>query len=189
MREVARTASHFPDALVRLSPDFLEVRDQRPLQRPGRLAGGETGAARDVKGVEHFAIDVELELLDRPVADLDRSRAFVARQPGNFIFLKPSLARDAVDNLQVVWRASHCAQEPFVPRLRLVEKASPDQRIKGERRVPKPAVSIIPIARAAQLFGQRRRAGGDNAASSPSARAPSTSKVSEERRRPSVPAA
>ena len=76
MREVARTASHFPDALVGISPDFLEVRDQRALQRPGRLAGGETRAARDVKGVEHFAVDVELELFDRAVADSDRSTRF-----------------------------------------------------------------------------------------------------------------
>src|SRR5271155_5636541 len=102
MREVARAASHFPDARVRLSPDFLEVRDQRALQRPGRLAGGETRAARDVKGVEHFAIDVELELFDRAVADSDRRRVFVARQPGNFIFLEPSLACDAIECLQVV---------------------------------------------------------------------------------------
>src|SRR6516225_11568111 len=100
MGEVARAASHFPDALVRVSPDFLQVGHERAFQRPGRVAGGETRAAGDVKGVEHFAIDVELELLDRPVADSDRSRAFVARQPGNLIFLEPSLACDAVENLQ-----------------------------------------------------------------------------------------
>src|SRR5271154_1701406 len=115
MSEVARTASHFPDALVRLSPDFLEVRDERALQRPGCLAGGKTGAAGDVKGVEHFAIDVELELFDRSVADSDRSRAFVAWQPGNFIFLEPSLASDAVDNLQGVPRARPPPPHPPPP--------------------------------------------------------------------------
>ena len=54
-----------------------------------------------------------------------------------------------------------------MPRLRLVENASPNQRIKGERRVPKPAISIVPVARAAQLFGQGRRRGRDNAAGLP----------------------
>ena len=50
-----------------------------------------------------------------------------------------------------------------MPCLRAVEKASPDQRVKGERRVPKPAKSIVPVARAADLLGQRRRSGRDDA--------------------------
>ena len=54
-----------------------------------------------------------------------------------------------------------------MPRLRLVENASPNQRIKRERRVSEPAISIVPIARAAQLFGQGRRRGRDNAAGLP----------------------
>src|SRR6516225_9370443 len=99
MGEVARAASHFPDALVRVSPDFLQVGHERAFQRPGRVAGGETRAARDVKGVEHFAIDIELELFDRSIAYPDGGRAFVARQPRNFIFIEPALARNTVENL------------------------------------------------------------------------------------------
>src|SRR5271156_2309668 len=157
MREVEPAAPPLPDALVRLSPDVLEVQNERAFQRPGRVAGGETGAARNVKGVEHFAIDVELELCDRPIADSDRLRAFVARHPWNFEFLEPPFARYTVEYLQVVGRPGDRAQEPFVPRLRLVENAGPNQRIKGERRVSEPAISIVPIARAAQFFGQGRR--------------------------------
>src|ERR1700722_20870576 len=99
MSEVARAASHFPNAFVRFLPDFLEVGNERAFQRPGRFAGGEACAARHGKGVEHFAIDIELELFDRAIADSDRSRPFVAGKPRNFIFLEPSLAREAIDNL------------------------------------------------------------------------------------------
>ena len=164
---MARAAPHFPDARVRLSPDLLEVQKEGAFQRPGRIAGGETRAARDIEGVEHFAIDVELKLLDRSVADADRLRAFVAGQPGNFVFLEPSVARDAVDDLQVVRRAGDRAQEPLVPRLRLVEDARSDQRIEGEGRIPKPAKAIVPVARPAQLFRQGCRRGRDDAAGLP----------------------
>ena len=146
---------------------FSEVQNEPAFQRPGRVAGGETRAARDIKGVKHFAIDVELELSDRAIADSDRGRAFVARQPGNFIFFKPAFSRDAVDDLQIIRRTGDRAQEPLVPRLRLVENAGANQRIEGEGRVPKPAIPIVPIARAAQLLWQGRRGGRDDAAGLP----------------------
>jgi hypothetical protein len=102
MREMARAPAHFPDAFVRLAPDGLEVQDERAFESPARIARGEPRATRDIKGVEHFAIDVELKLTDGAVADADRARAFVARQPRKLVFLEPPLARDAVDDLQVV---------------------------------------------------------------------------------------
>src|ERR1700684_3529722 len=89
MREVAPAASYFPDALVRLAPDFLEVQKEGGFQRPGRVVRREAGAARDVKGVEHFTVDIELELSNGAVADSDRSRAFVAGQPWYLEFLEP----------------------------------------------------------------------------------------------------
>ena len=46
MSEVARAASHFPNAFVRFLPDCLEVGNERAFQRPGRFAGGEACAAR-----------------------------------------------------------------------------------------------------------------------------------------------
>src|SRR6185503_6823550 len=58
MGEVARAAPHFPDPLVGLPPDGFEMQEEAAFQSPGRIAGGESGAARDIKGVEHLAIDV-----------------------------------------------------------------------------------------------------------------------------------
>src|SRR6202020_637172 len=100
---------------------------------------------------------------DGAVANSDRSRAFVARQPWNFEFLEPPFASHAVKNLQIVRGPGAGAQEPPVPRLRFVENAGPNQRVKREGRVPKPAISIVPIARAPQLFGQGGRRGRDDA--------------------------
>src|SRR5580698_9770082 len=186
MREMAPSASHFPDALVRLSPDGLEVQQEGAFQRPGCVAGGETSAARDIKSVEHLAVDVELELSDRAVADTDRRRSFVTRQPRDLKFLEPSFARYAIENLQVVRGARDRPQEPLVPRLGLVENASANQRIKGESRVAEPAKSIVPIAGPTQLLWQRCRWRSDDAACLPMRKRFQSQKRAEYRVAPSV---
>ena len=76
-----------------------------------------------------------------------------------------------------------------MPRLRLVENAGPDQRIKREGRVAKPAIAIVPIARPAELFGQGGRRGRDNAAGLPVRERLQASEASEERPRPNGPLA
>ena len=88
VREVAPPTAHFPDAFVRLLPNFLEVQKEGALQRPSRVASREAGAARDVKGVEHFTIDIELELSDGaitrfgPAPSLRSPAAMEFRIPG-----------------------------------------------------------------------------------------------------------
>jgi hypothetical protein len=48
-------------------------------------------AARRVKGIQHLAVDVELILLERRVADANGLRALVAREPGKLAFGQPAL--------------------------------------------------------------------------------------------------
>ena len=146
-------AANLPDALVGLAPDGLQMRDERLLERPAVLIRSETGVARDVEGVEHFAIDVELQLSGGGVADAHGLCPLIAGQPGNLVFVEPAFACDAVHRLHVVGRAGDGAQKPLAPRAGFIEEARADQRQKREGRVAQPAIAIVPVARTPDFSG------------------------------------
>jgi hypothetical protein len=57
-----------------LAPDLLELLDQRPLERASPSPLAEIALAGLVQRVHHLAIDVELQLAVRGVADAHRAR-------------------------------------------------------------------------------------------------------------------
>ena len=69
MDEVALRSAHLPDAFVRLAPDAFHELEDHLLERPGISVRLQPGVARHVERVEDFAVDVQLELVDRGVAD------------------------------------------------------------------------------------------------------------------------
>src|SRR5713101_7064943 len=71
--ELARRAANLPDALVRLLPDRLQIFEQLLLQRPGKAAAFEPVAVTGVERVHQLAINVELQLFVRGIADPHRS--------------------------------------------------------------------------------------------------------------------
>ena len=123
MREVLAPAAHLPDAVVGLVPDVLQMRDQRALERPAASSSARPAAAPDVQRVQHLAVDVELHLPRRGVADAHRRGALVAGQPGHLVLVQPPFAGHAVHDLQVVGAARDRAHQPRAPCLGLVEKA------------------------------------------------------------------
>ncbi len=78
MKWQARSAD-LPDALVRLAPDRRQVLEQGLLQGPARGLRRQPGAAGLMRRVHGLAIDVELELAVRGIADPHRGGALVAR--------------------------------------------------------------------------------------------------------------
>ena len=149
------------------SPDFFEMGDQRFFQPPCRLVGYEARLPRDVESVEHFAVDVELQLLEGGVADPNRRGPLISRQPAGRVFGQPPFARNAVHDLQIGWAAGDSAAQPLAPRFGLGEESGFDQGVKRERRVTKPTKTIVPIARSTQLLGQRGCSCRDNSAGLP----------------------
>ena len=87
-------------------------------EAPGVVRGREALAARLVERVDDLAVDVELALVGRAVADADRLRALVAGEPGKLELGEPPLAGDAVHDLEVVRRARDRAEQPVAPRRR-----------------------------------------------------------------------
>ena len=78
---VPALAAPLPDAVIGLVPDLGEMFQHRAFQSPALVVELQFGHARLVKGVDQLAVDVELQLRMRGIADPDRPRAFIAGQP------------------------------------------------------------------------------------------------------------
>ena len=91
--------------------------------------------ARLVERVHHLAVDVELQLLRRGVADAHRARALEAREPVELALVEPPLASEAVHDLQIGRVAGDRAQEPVAPGAGLVRIAGVQHRDERQRRV------------------------------------------------------
>ena len=85
-------AAHFPDAVVRLAPDRVEMLEHCALHAQPAPSGAKPAAPGLMQRVHHFAEDVELKLVVRRVADAHRPRILVAGQPGDLPFGQPPLA-------------------------------------------------------------------------------------------------
>src|SRR5262249_47091391 len=99
MREVTPPSANFPYAVVGFVPDLGQMLDQCD-QEMGRFFG-RTGAAflAETGRVRDFAIDVQLKLLVRRVADSHRRARLVTRKPWELDFGKPALAAEPVHDL------------------------------------------------------------------------------------------
>ena len=98
------------------------------------------------------------------VADPDRLRSLVARQPGDLPFRQAPLAGEAVHDLELRRAAGDRAHQPGPPLPRLVVVAGVHQGQQRQGGVPDPAVAVVPVARAAELLRQRGGGGRDEAA-------------------------
>src|SRR4029077_14822080 len=78
MGEMAALAAHLPDAVIGITPDRLEMIEQRPLKFPGSGEILQAPGTRLMQRVHHLAVDIELKLVGSGIADTHRFRAFIA---------------------------------------------------------------------------------------------------------------
>ena len=97
--------AHLPDALVGLAPDRFQMREQLVLQIPAGTGRAQAADPRMMQRVGDFAIHVELQLRMRFIADADRLRALVARQPRHDPFQAPPFAGNSIEGLDLVGTA------------------------------------------------------------------------------------
>src|SRR2546430_16647361 len=100
MREVPARPTHLPNSLIGLGPSRLQGIQQAALEVPGPLLRPDPEGARLKPRIRQLAVDVQLQLLVRLVADAPRARALVTGQPVGLVLCQPALARDAVHDLQ-----------------------------------------------------------------------------------------
>ena len=168
VRVVPAAAARLPDALVRLVP----VLDQ-PLEVAGELdpavvVDGQPVLVAEVDGVHQLAVDVELQLGRRPVADPHRRRAHVALQVRELLLWQILAPVDAVHDLQRARLAVGCvAKAPLQPlheRAGLLGEPEPEQRVEREGSVTHPRVAVVPVTFAAELLRQAGGGSGDDRA-------------------------
>ena len=155
---------HLPDPLVRLAPVGLQPVEDLARHRPRVVRRLEALGTGRVQRVDELAVHVELELVGGAVPDPDRLRPFVPGEPRQLDLREPPLAGDAVDGLDVPRRAGDRAEQPVSPGARLVEVPGSQEREQRQRRVPDPAVAVVPVADAAERLGERRRRGSHDPA-------------------------
>ena len=163
--EVPALAPHLPDARIgHTRPDGSQMLQQRPLERPPGLVDAQAAAPGLMQRVQQLAIDVELKLGVRGVADPDRTRALVSRQPRHLPLGEPPLSRQSVHDLHLLRGPGDSAQQPVSPAARLGGVARVEQRQQGPGRIAQPTEPIIPVAGAADPLRQRGGRRRDDAA-------------------------
>jgi len=76
--EVASASPHLPDAVVGELPCGLDELRELAGRHARALFLGQAETARLVQCLDHLAVDVELELVARSVADAHRARLLIA---------------------------------------------------------------------------------------------------------------
>lgn len=154
MGEMPARAANFPNALVGLVPMVRDEVDEVTLDVPGVFRRGEAEVAFEVGGVDDLAVNIELKLAGGGVADADRAGIFVAVEVREFEFGKRTFAGDTVEHLKLAWIARDGALEPIAEGGGFLAIAGLHEGEERECGVAKPAEAIVPVAHAANVFGE-----------------------------------
>src|SRR5262249_37917467 len=100
VEKLALAAADLPDALVGALPVRAHPVDQPAHVAPQVVRDRLTVLVEQIDRVEQLAVDVELELGDRAVADPDRTRAHVAVEMRQLLFREILAAIDTVHDLE-----------------------------------------------------------------------------------------
>ena len=161
-----------PDALVGLRPVVDHPVDEHADVLPRVEAEPVAVFVGQVERIDHLAVDVELQLSARRVADANRRAVCVAGPMSEFDLVDLGVAVEVVQRRQrgLVTRtvaALYALDEPLGERVGFGEVAELDERVQRERGVADPDVSIVPVAFAADHFGETRGPGRHDPAGRP----------------------
>src|SRR5713226_9887761 len=102
--------------------------------------------------LQEVAVDVELGLSRSCVADPDRPRATIPRQPLQLEFRQSPLSTDAVHDQQIIGASGRTPLDEAAEAVRLGLAAELAQRANGEDGVPDPAVAVVPVPSSSGSF-------------------------------------
>ena len=168
VRVVPAAAARLPDPLVGLVPVVDQPLEVAGELHPAVVVDGQPVLVAEVDGVHQLAVDVELQLGRRPVADPHRRRAHVALQVRELLLGQVLAPVDAVHDLQrarlAVGRVAEAPLQPLHERAGLLGEPEPEQRVEREGGVAHPRVAVVPVACAAELLRQAGGGGGHDRA-------------------------
>jgi hypothetical protein len=115
----------------------------------------------EVNGVHELAVDIELKLFGRVVADPHRLRAQVPREVGQFPLRQLGTTVDAVHHLHraggTMLPGGGVLEDEAHEGVGLAAKSQPQKRVNAESRVSDPDKSVVPVALPADLLRQAGR--------------------------------
>src|SRR5260370_645015 len=138
-------AAPLPDAVIGLVPDISQMVEHLASQRPGIFMKFQRRHARLMKGVDQFAVDIELQLGMRGIADPNGLRAFITGQPACLPFQQAPLAHDAVHDRHAARGPGAGAKHAVVPGGARLGGVAVEQRHYREGGVARPAKAVIPV--------------------------------------------
>ena len=155
-----RLAAHLPDPAVGLTPVLERRVDLAREQLPEAVVQAIARARVEPDRVEEHPPDIVLPVAPGVVADPHRPRALVAGEVIERLLVELRAPVDAVHDLQVLVLDPVGDEVEVVARLPV--EAEGRESPQHERRVPQPAVAVVPVALAAGRLGQRGRRRGDH---------------------------
>src|SRR5437899_2039028 len=125
MQELPGPAAHFPDTLIRTPPIVPQPLQQTLNLQPSPVRDRLTVFIREVDGIHHFAVNIELQLLVSSVADANWPRILVTAKMIQRDFLQIPSAVHAIHDLQrtSLGIIAEAAVYPLNERLRFVDEA------------------------------------------------------------------
>ena len=157
VHEVLRLAADLPDPTVGFDPALGGEVHQLDDEAPEVVVRGMAAEMPAPAQVDQGAVGVELELLGGRVADPDRARMLVAVEPVEDDLGEPSLASDAVHDLEIAGATRRAPLDEAPEAVRLVVGPDRGQRASAHRRVADPAEAVVPVPLAAKPLRQRGR--------------------------------
>src|ERR1035441_4775604 len=95
--------------------------------------------------INHFTVDVELQLIACRIADSYGSRASISAQEFQFTLNRSFITIKRIHNVQLWLRQTRGLKQPVEKIFGLVPVVELEQGPYRERRVAQPAVAIIPV--------------------------------------------
>src|SRR5262249_18491026 len=152
---VAWGASSFPQALIRLFEVFGRERHQ-PFDQIAILRVELASQRRhQIRPVGKFAVDIELALIIGTVADPHRSAAAIPFKMLEDLLVERHFRADAIHDLDYSWPLAADELQESAECFRLAAVTEHREGEECEARVAEPAVSIIPVALAADFLRER----------------------------------
>ena len=164
MDVMARRPAHFPDTLVGFTPMRGDELGDGGEQAPILLVEMAAESLVHQREIQDLPVRIDLQLQIRAVAGAHWCAAFVAFEMIERLLFELQCAVDSVHRPHVRQRTCARAQQIIVEALRFAAVAEHRQCVQRERAVAHPAVAIVPVTFAADLFGQRRGGCGDHGA-------------------------
>src|SRR5579871_3696875 len=131
--------------------------DQRGLQPRRRNPHIILGLRSPQQRRRHLTKHIQLKLPRRSISNPHRRRPLIPRQPIRHPLRNPSLPFKSIDHLNLIRSSRRRSQQPLPPRNRLVHITRLHQHQQRKRRIPQPAISIVPITLPANPLWQRSR--------------------------------